>query len=110
MLNRDTAALRRVWAEQLIVNSPMNQVAPDRATVLNSVRLGRIHYSSFERKIEHLRIHGDVAVVMGAEAIQPAGNAPQAGQKVQRRFTHVWRKEAGVWRLVARHANIILPP
>jgi hypothetical protein len=44
---------------------------------------------------------------MGGETIQPIGNAPQAGQTVQRRFTHVWKNEEGVWRLVARHANII---
>lgn len=109
VLNRDTAALRRVWSEQLIVNSPSNQVSSDRSVVLNLVGQGLIHYAVFDRRIERLRIDGDVAFVMGAETIQPTGNAPQAGQTVQRRFTHVWKKDAGVWRLVARHANIIPP-
>jgi ketosteroid isomerase-like protein len=71
------------------------------------MRKGLIHYSSFERRIERLRIDGDIALVTGGETIQPIGDAPQAGQTVQRRFTHVWKKEAGAWRLVARHANII---
>jgi ketosteroid isomerase-like protein len=29
---------------------------------------------------------------------------------LQRRFTHVWRKTSGTWRLVARHANDIARP
>ena len=107
VLARDTAALERVWSEQLIVNAPSNQVSSDRGVVLNLMRQGLIHYSLFERRIEWLRVDGDLAIVMGAETIQPIGSAPQAGQTVQRRFTHVWKKEAGVWRLVARHANII---
>jgi ketosteroid isomerase-like protein len=107
VLNRDTAVLQRVWSEQLIVNAPSNQISSDREVVLNLVRQGLIHYSSFERRIERLRIDGDIALVMGGETIQPIGNAPQTGQVVQRRFTHVWKKEGNTWRLVARHANTI---
>lgn len=110
VLNRDTAALVQLWSEQLIVNAPSNQVSSDRSVVLNLMRQGLIHYSLFERRIERLRIDDDIAFVMGGETIQPIGNAPQAGQTVQRRFTHVWKKETGVWRLVARHANIIPRP
>jgi hypothetical protein len=35
VLNRDTAALEKVWSEQLIVNAPSNQVSSDRSAVLN---------------------------------------------------------------------------
>jgi ketosteroid isomerase-like protein len=50
-----------------------------------------------------------MAIIMGAETLQPIGDAPRAGQTVQRRFTNIWRREAGSWRLVARHANVIAP-
>lgn len=110
VLNRDTAALMQVWSEQLLVNTPSNQVSIDRGVVLNLMRQGLINYSLFERRIERLRIDGDIAIVMGGETIQPIGNTPQAGQTLLRRFTHVWKNEAGVWRLVARHANIIPRP
>ena len=43
---------------------------------------------------------------MGAETVKPKAG-PSAGQLIQRRFTNVWRKEAGTWRLYARHANVI---
>src|SRR6185295_4933996 len=104
------AALQRVWSEGLVVNTPSNQISPDREVVLNLVRQGLIDYARFERRIERLRIDGDIAIVMGGETIEAIGSSPQAGQTVQRRFTHVWKKEAGTWRLVARHANLIARP
>lgn len=110
VLNRDTAALLQVWSEQLIVNTPSNQISSDRGAVLNLMRQGLINYSVFERRIERVRVDGDIAIVMGGETIQPIGNAPQAGQTVHRRFTHIWKKETGSWRLVARHANTITRP
>jgi ketosteroid isomerase-like protein len=110
VLNRDTEALLRLWSEQLIVNAPSNQISSDRSVVLNLMRQGLIHYALFERRIERLRIDDGIAIVMGGETIQPTGHAPQAGQTVQRRYTHIWKKESGTWRLVARHANIIPRP
>jgi hypothetical protein len=104
VLNRDTVTLQRIWAPEFIVNSPLNQIATNRAVVLDLVRRGQIHYSAFERRIQELRIMGNTAVVMGAETVQPAG---AAGAPVQRRFTHIWQRDAASWRLVARHANNI---
>lgn len=110
VLQRDTMALHRLWSEHLMVNAPSNQVAANRSVVLGILRQGMINYSRFERRIERLLIEGDIAFVMGSETIQPAGGSPQAGQTVERRFTHVWRNEQGVWRLVARHANNLPRP
>ena len=45
------------------------------------------------------------AIVMGAETITPARDGARS---VQRRFTHIWQRDAGGWRLVARHANDII--
>ena len=107
VLEQDTAALERLWAEEFMVNSPLNTVAPDRATVLDLVRSGRLRYASFERRIEQVRVRGDLAIVMGGETVQPAAT-PDA-PPVQRRYTHVWRHEAGRWQLIARHANNVPP-
>lgn len=107
VLDRDTLALMAVWSEHFMVNAPANRVAPKRSVVFDLLQRGMIHYSSFEPAIEHIRVDGDIAIVMGAETVRPAGKAPLAGQTVKRRFTHVWRKEAGGWRLIARHANVI---
>jgi ketosteroid isomerase-like protein len=107
VLNRDTLALMGVWSEHFIVNAPGNRVRPNRQVVFDLIRQGNIHYSAFEATIEHIRVDGDIAIVMGAETVRPTGRARLAGQTVNCRFTHVWRKGEAGWRLIARHANII---
>lgn len=109
VLNRDLESLKHLWSEQLLVNAPGNRVSPNREVPLGLVQTGVIHYTLFERSIEALRIDGDIAFVMGAETIKPTDKAPHAGQTIQRRFTHVWKRDGETWRLIARHANI-LPP
>jgi hypothetical protein len=64
-------------------------------------------YSSFERKIEFIRIDGNFAIIMGAESVQPIGDAPLAGKTVQRRFTNIWKKDGNTWCAIARHANVV---
>lgn len=108
VLNRDAATLRRLWADGFIVNTPLNSISTSRDTVLELVERGAISYASFERRIEQLRVLGDVVIVMGAETVRPVAEPP--APPVQRRFTHVWRNEAGNWRLIARHANNIPSP
>jgi ketosteroid isomerase-like protein len=105
VLRRDTVALRSLWSEHFMVNSPRGVVAPNRRTVFDLIHQGTISYASFESTIEHLRVDGDVAIVMGSETVRPTGKAPSAGQTVQRRFTHVWRKQGDQWQVLARHAN-----
>ena len=106
-LKRDRRALERLWSDQFIVNAPNNRVVIGKSAVLDEfVAGGAISFSSFERQIEFIRVDGDFAFVMGAETVKPR-TGPSAGQLIQRRFTNVWRKEAGTWRLYARHANVI---
>jgi ketosteroid isomerase-like protein len=107
VLNEDLVALERLWSDRLMVNNPQNAVSPDRATVLDLVRRGLIRYSRFDRQIEAIRVHGDIAIVMGSEVIVRRAEGAAAEPAVDRRYTHVWRQSNGVWQLVARHANII---
>ncbi len=107
VLAQDFEALERLWSEHFMVNNPVNQVTNGRGVALEGFRRGVAHYSSFERRVELVRVDGDVAVVMGAETVHPIGNSPLAGQTVERRFTNVWKKEGGAWHLWARHANVV---
>ena len=110
VLNQNFTALEGIWSTRFMVNAPNNMVAPERSVVISMFRQGLASYSSFERTIERIMMEGDLAIVMGAEVVKPTGNAPMAGQTVNRRFTHIWKKEGGGWRLLARHANVIAPP
>ena len=109
-LNQDYAALERLWSEHFLVNAPSNQILPNRSAVLEWFRKGMTTRSLYERSIEHVRVDGDIAIIMGSETLKPTGTAPLAGQLVQRRFTNIWKKEGGTWRLWARHANFIPTP
>ncbi|HET7752300.1 MAG TPA: nuclear transport factor 2 family protein [Anaeromyxobacteraceae bacterium] len=108
VLHRDFAALERIWSDDFIVNTPRSDVSPNRKAVLELFRRGVANYRTFERRIEVIRVSDDHAVVMGSETVQPAGDAV-ADRAVERRFTNVWRREDGTWRLWVRHANV-LPP
>lgn len=107
VLKADRGALERLWSEQLTVNAPTNRVNVGRQAVLDLIARGVLHYSSFERSVEAVRLYGDVAVIMGAETARPVGKAPGAGELVHRRFTNVWKKERGTWVMIARQAATI---
>ena len=109
-LNQDYAALERLWSEHFMVNAPSNQILRNRSAVLDWFRKGMTTRSSFERSIEQVRVDGDIVIIMGVETLTPIGNAPQAGQRVRRRFTNIWKKEGDTWRLWVRHANVIATP
>jgi hypothetical protein len=107
VLKQDFGALERLWSAEFIVNTPRNDVSVDRGAALALFRKGVARYGSFDRTIEVIRFSGDHAFVMGGETVRPIGDAPNAGKTVTRRFTNVWRREAGAWRLFARHASVV---
>jgi len=109
VLQQDLAALERLWSEEFIVNNPQNQISMSRGDVLALVKRGLIRYAAFERRIESIRFNADIAIVMGAETVEPVGDAPRAGGTVERRFTNIWRKQDVTWHMIARHANVIAP-
>jgi ketosteroid isomerase-like protein len=113
-LARDVAALERLLSEQFFVNAPNNRVVVGRQGMLDVfVRSGVIDFAGFDRTIEHVHADSGFVFIMGLETVTPKNDAPSvgltAGRTIQRRFTNVWKNENGVWRLFARHANVIPP-
>jgi ketosteroid isomerase-like protein len=104
VLRGDLAALDALWAEDFIVNNPMNTVTFGRR---GPVGTGALTYASFERVAEVVALRGDVALVMGHEVVVPKAPSANAGRTLHRRYTNVWMKTARGWRLAARHANVI---
>lgn len=109
VLEKDTVTLRRIWDKNLIVNSPENRVVlstanPADRPVMTKARL------SFTRQVEQILVRGNTAISMGSETLIPAGDQSQSGQPVKRRYTNIWEKQEGSWKLVARHASIVCQP
>jgi ketosteroid isomerase-like protein len=100
----DAAAIEALFAEDFLVNSP-RYVVLDKKGLMDLVHGGQLNSSSFTQDIEKIRRYGDIAVVMGADAIVFAPPAANAGQTIRRRFTDIWRLQNGEWQFVARHAN-----
>src|SRR5688572_18566697 len=48
VLNQDPQALQLIWSEHFMVNTPANRVSPNKGVVLDLMRQGLIHYSSYE--------------------------------------------------------------
>ncbi len=107
VLRKDVAALEKLWAEDFTVNNPRGEITNSRKEVVALIRNGIIDYSSFVSEVERVLIHGDTVIVMGLETVTPVNKAPLAGQTVRRRFTNIWMKRNGEWRVAARHANVI---
>jgi ketosteroid isomerase-like protein len=102
VLRGDLAAVDRLWTEDFRVNNPFNEI--DNAARIRSKRLT---YSSFVREPEEILVHGNTVIVMGRETVVPKADSPDAGKTIHRRYTNIWMKRSGQWRLIARHASVI---
>ena len=101
-LAADLPTLQRLWADEFVVNNPLQQVI-GCSQVLELLRSGRIRHSSYECQIERVTRHGDVVVVMGNDRVTD----PPDGTISRRRFTNVWQLQDGAWRTIARQATIV---
>ena len=106
LLANDTRALRELWSDDFVVTNPLNQFVT-KEQVLALVTSGTLAFASYERRIEYVKVYGDVVVVAGSETVVWAGTMPNAGATSLLRFTAVWMKQGRGVREVARHANII---
>ncbi|GAC1602279.1 MAG: hypothetical protein NVS3B25_30560 [Hymenobacter sp.] len=105
LLQQDTAVLKILWASDYMVNAPFGRVV--RGHQLDSVKADKRRYSLFKREVEHVLVKGDIAISMGNETIEFTGKNIEAGKITKRRYTNVWLKRNGAWKLNARHANKI---
>ena len=106
ILKGDTVQLSKLMSKNIVVQNPENVIVGYRK-IIDRVKSGKINYSSFERKIENIAFINGIAVVMGLEAIVPKGDTENTGKMVKRRFTNIWAKENGNWKLIARQATIV---
>jgi hypothetical protein len=95
------------YSTTFVANTPNNSVVP-AAQLLELFSSGTFGYAHVEQHIEYAASHGaGIVVVMGEEIVVPDSRAANAGQRVRRRFTDVFRLENGEWRHDLRHANVI---
>jgi len=106
----DLPGIAAIAHPNLRVNAPNNRILT-REDLVRMVGDGEIRNEVFERVPETVVVTGDVGVVMGRELVYPGAQSEQArmyGRRtLNRRYTNVYLREGGVWRHLARHANVV---
>jgi ketosteroid isomerase-like protein len=103
-VNGDVATLERILADDVTYVHPTGKVET-KAEVIAGFKAQDRKYKSIKRDDVVVRIYGNTAVVTGRNTI----SAEYQGKNydVQNRFTRVYVKQAGGWRLVAHHGSNI---
>jgi uncharacterized protein (TIGR02246 family) len=105
-LRKDAKALANLWSDDLVVTNPLNKLVT-KQQILGMVESGFLIITSYDRKIEYVRVYGDTVIMAGSETVVWGGKMADAGKAEHLRFTGVWMKQAGRWQEIARHANIV---
>jgi ketosteroid isomerase-like protein len=105
-LNNDPKAMARVWSDDFVVTNPLNKFV-SKQQVLGMVQSGFLVITSYDRRIEYVRVYSDTVIVAGSETVVWGGKMPNAGKTEHLRFTGVWMKQQGRFQEVARHANVV---
>lgn len=98
----DADALDRIWAEDLEVDVP-GMTPMTKAESLAFARTGRMRFDRYETSDVKVRTYGDTAVVTGR--LQRTRTVEGRQRADDWRFTKVYARAAGAWRVVSFHAS-----
>jgi len=98
----DAAALDNLWADELVVTVPKMPVF-NKTQSLAIWRTGRMKFSRYETSDLAYRVFGETAVVTGALVRERKFNEKEIREDW--RFTKVYVRKDGKWRVVAWHAS-----
>ena len=99
-IHADAAALERIYADDFIGVGPSGTVRT-KPQVIADFTSGNLRFQSITTDDVRVRVYGNAAVETGLSTM----NGQDKGKAVPHdtRFTRVWVKQRGRWRLVANH-------
>jgi uncharacterized protein (TIGR02246 family) len=99
----DAAALDRIYADDFIGVGPSGTVRTKKQ-VISDFTSGTLKFQSITTDEVQVRVYENTAVETGLSTM----NGQDKGKAVPRntRFTRVWVKQQGSWRLVANHYSV----
>ena len=106
-INADAAALDRIYADDFIGVGPSGTVR-NKAQVIADFTSGSLKFQSITTDYVQVRVYGNTAVETGLSTM----TGQDKGKTVpsDTRFTRVWVKQQGRWRLVANHYSLRITP
>lgn len=103
LVKYDTLTLQKLWSADYVINNPMGKIVTGKE-ILNAMKAG-VRYQAYEKTIDRITFIDNIAVVMGKESL--LDKPMQLTQSTVRRFTDIWMKKGGEWKLIARQATNI---
>lgn len=98
-----------VYTARYISHTPGYTVV-DAQGLVEALKSGLVAYDKVDYTVEYAARHApDMIVLMGVETVVPSPGRPNAGAPVARRYSDIYRKEAGAWRHDVRHAHTVDP-
>jgi ketosteroid isomerase-like protein len=98
MVKGDTAALTELLAEDLTYTHSTGQVET-RAQFVESIGSGKLRYLAIEPSEVAVRLYGEMAIVTGRADMKVSAQGREQAFPI--RFTEVWVKRGGHWRMAA---------
>ena len=104
-IGADTVALNRIYADDFIGVGPSGTVRT-KPQVISDFTSGELKFQSITTDEVQVRIYGNTAIETGRSTM----NGQDKGKAVPRdnRFTRVWVKQQGHWRLVLNHYSLLI--
>jgi ketosteroid isomerase-like protein len=104
LLNKDVAALDRIWADDLTFVNPRGELLGKQERMEN-IRTGATAFKSIRVSEQVIRTHGQA----GVATVKVAADAQYSGQQSsgEYRVTTVWARRNGTWQMVAVHMTPI---
>ena len=99
-IHADAAALERIYADDFIGVGPSGTVRT-KPQVISDFASGDLKFQSITTDDVRVRVYGDAAVETGRSIMD--GQDTDKAVPHDTRFTRVWVKQQGRWRLVANH-------
>src|ERR1041385_2726358 len=104
-VHADAVALDRIYADDFIGVGPSGTVRTKK-DVLADFTSGTLKFQSITTDDVLVRVYGNAAVETGLSTMK--GQDAQRVVPEENRFTRVWIKQRGQWRLVANHySNLV---
>jgi len=102
-IGADSAALDRIYADDFIGVGPSGTVRTKKQVILDFTS-GTLRFQSITTDEVQVRVYENTAVETGLSTM----DGQDKGKTVPRntRFTRVWVKQQGFWRLVANHYSL----
>jgi uncharacterized protein (TIGR02246 family) len=104
-IGADRAALDRIYADDFVGIGPSGTVRT-KAQVLSDFTSGSLKFQSITTDDVEVRVYGNTAVEIGRSTM--IGQDNNKAVPVDNRFTRVWVKQQGRWRLVANHYSLLI--